>query len=142
MPNVDPHYPPEAESYREKVRAFLAEHLPPGWKGIGALDHEAARKFTADWRNTLYQAGLLAASWPKEYGGAGLSPVEQVVVAEEFYRAGVPTGGSNDEFSIQMVGNTILHWGTEEQKRYFLPRALSGEHIWCQGYSEPNAGSE
>jgi alkylation response protein AidB-like acyl-CoA dehydrogenase len=140
--SVDPHYPPEAEQYREKIRAFLAEHLPAGWKGIGALDHDAARGFTTEWRATLYEQGLLAPSWPTEYGGAGLSPLEQVVVAEEFYRAGVPTGGPNDDFSIQMVGNTILHWGTEEQKRYFLPRALSGEHVWCQGYSEPGAGSD
>ena len=54
LPCVDPHYPPEAEEYREKVRAFLGEHLPAGWKGIGALDHERARQFTADWRRTLY----------------------------------------------------------------------------------------
>ena len=139
---MDPHYPPEAEQYREKVRAFLAEHLPNGWQGIGALGHEEARRFTAEWRATLYENRMLAPSWPTEYGGAGLTPLEQVVLAEEFYRAGVPTGGPNDDFSIQMVGNTILHWGTEEQKRYFLPRALSGEHVWCQGYSEPGAGSD
>jgi hypothetical protein len=139
---VDPHYPPEAEEYRDKIRAFLGEHLPAGWKGIGALDRDEARRFTSDWRKILYDQGLLAPSWPEEYGGAGLSPLEQVVVAEEFYRAGVPTGGPNDDFSIQMVGNTILHWGTEEQKRFFLPRALSGEHVWCQGYSEPGAGSD
>jgi alkylation response protein AidB-like acyl-CoA dehydrogenase len=142
LDDVDPHYPPEAEEYREKVRAFLGEHLPSDWKGIGALDHEAARRFTTEWRATLHQQGLLAPSWPKKYGGAGLTPLEQVIVAEEFYRAGVPTGGPNDDFSIQMVGNTILHWGTEEQKNYFLPRALSGEHVWCQGYSEPGAGSD
>jgi alkylation response protein AidB-like acyl-CoA dehydrogenase len=139
---VDPRYPPEAEQFREKARAFLAEQLPAGWTGIGALDHESARRFTAEWRQTLYEHGLLAPSWPKEYGGGGLSPLEQVVLAEEFYRAGVPTGGPNDDFSIQMIGNTLLHWGTEEQKRYFLPRALSGEHVWCQGYSEPGAGSD
>ncbi len=121
---------------------FSAEHLPPGWKGLGALDHEAARHFTGEWRQTLYENGLLAAAWPKEYGGGGLSPVEQVVLAEECYRAGVPTGGVNDTFSIQMVGNTLLHWGTEEQKRHFLPRILSGEDVWCQGYSEPAAGSD
>ncbi len=139
---MNPNYPPEAEQYREKVRAFLAEHLPADWSGIGALDPEAARRFTAEWRTTLYENGLLAPSWPKEYGGGGLSSLEQVVLVEEFYRAGVPTGGTNDTFSIQMVGNTILHWGSEEQKRYFLPRALSGEHVWCQGYSEPGAGSD
>ena len=65
-----------------------------------------------------------------------------MILAEEFARAGVPVGGTNDVFSIQMVGNTILQWGTDEQKRHFIPRILSGEDIWCQGYSEPNAGSD
>jgi len=139
---VDPNYPPEAEAYREKIRAFLGEHLPSGWHGIGALDHESARSFTGEWRSTLYENGLLAPSWPREYGGGGLSPLEQVIVAEEFYRPGVPTGGTNDTFSIQMVGNTLLHWGSEEQKSHFLPRILSGEDVWCQGYSEPGAGSD
>ncbi len=139
---MNPSYPPEAQQYREKVRAFLAEHLPADWRGIGALDADEARRFSAGWRTTLYEHGLLAPSWPKEYGGGGLTPLEQVVLAEELFRAGVPTGGTNDTFSIQMLGNTILHWGTEEQKRYFLPRALSGEHVWCQGYSEPGAGSD
>ena len=88
------------------------------------------------------QHGYLAPSWPQDYGGAGLTALEQVILAEEFQRAGVPTGGTNDVFGIQMVGNTILQWGTEEQKRHFLPRILSGEDIWCQGYSEPNAGSD
>jgi alkylation response protein AidB-like acyl-CoA dehydrogenase len=68
--------------------------------------------------------------------------METVIVAEEFMKAGVPMGGANDVFGIQMVGNTIIEWGTEEQKRHFLPRILSGEDIWCQGYSEPNAGSD
>jgi len=139
---VDPHYPAEAEAYRDKIRAFLGEHLPAGWKGIGALDHEDAANFTEEWRAVLFDNGLLAASWPSEFGGGGLSPLEQVVVAEEFYRAGVPTGGPHDGFGIQMVGNTILQWGTDEQKRHFLPRILSGDDRWCQGYSEPGAGSD
>src|SRR5579884_250436 len=139
---MDVRYPPEAEEFREKVQAFLSEHLPPGWKGLGALERDDQRSFTRDWRRVLYENGYLAVSWPKEYGGAGLTPLEQVVIAEEFARAGVPTGGTNDVFSIQMVGNTIIQWGTEEQKRHFLPRILSGEDVWCQGYSEPNAGSD
>jgi hypothetical protein len=139
---MDVRYPPEAETYREKVQAFLAEHLPAGWKGIGALGHEDATRFTTEWRNTLYENGYLAVSWPKEYGGQALSPLEQVVLAEEFTKAGVPQGGDNDVFGIQMVGNTIIAWGTEEQKKHFLPRILSGEDKWCQGYSEPNAGSD
>jgi alkylation response protein AidB-like acyl-CoA dehydrogenase len=139
---VDPTYAPEAEEYRDKVRAFLGEHLPAGWEGIGALPPDDARRFSSEWRSVLFDNGLLAAAWPKEYGGGGLTPVEQVVLAEEFSKAGVPTGGPNDVFGIQMVGNTILRWGTDEQKRHFLPKILSGEHVWCQGYSEPDAGSD
>jgi alkylation response protein AidB-like acyl-CoA dehydrogenase len=139
---MDVRYPQEAETYREKVQAFLAEHLPADWKGIGALDKQEAEAFGTEWRNTLFENGYLAVSWPKEYGGQDLSPLEQVIIAEEFAKAGVPQGGPNDVFGIQMVGNTIIQWGTEEQKRHFLPRILSGEDTWCQGYSEPNAGSD
>jgi len=139
---MEPRYAADAETFREKIHAFLAEHLPPGWQGAGALDTEDVAGFTEDWRRTLYDNGLLGLGWPKEYGGAGMSALEQVIVAEEFTRAGVPTGGPNDVFGIQMVGNTLLRWGTEEQKRHFLPRILSGEDRWCQGYSEPNAGSD
>jgi alkylation response protein AidB-like acyl-CoA dehydrogenase len=135
-------YPPEAEAYREKVQAFLAEHLPADWRGLGGLPVEQADEFTKEWRRTLHEHGYLAVAWPKEYGGAGLSAIETVIVAEEFAKAGVPQSGPNDVFGIQMVGNTIIEWGTEEQKRFFLPRILSGEHVWCQGYSEPNAGSD
>lgn len=139
---MEPTYSAEAEQFREKIQAFLAEHLPSGWQGIGALDHEAAFEFTARWRPLLAEQRFLAPSWPAEYGGGGLSELEQVIMAEEFLRAGVPTGGTNDAFSIQMVGNTILHWGTPEQKAEFLPKIISGEHVWCQGYSEPDAGSD
>lgn len=139
---MQPTYSDEAEAYREKVQAFLAEHLPHDWKGIGQLDGDAVRDFTLEWRRTLYENGLLAVGWPRAYGGAGLTPLEQVILAEEFARAGVPAGAPNDVFGIQMVGNTILQWGTEEQKRDYLPKILSREHIWCQGYSEPNAGSD
>jgi alkylation response protein AidB-like acyl-CoA dehydrogenase len=139
---MDVRYPPEAETYREKVQGFLAEHLPANWKGIGALGHEEAAAFTEEWRRTLFENGYLAVGWPKEYGGQDLSALEQVILAEEFTKAGVPAGGPNDVFGIQMVGNTIIQWGTEEQKKHFLPRILSGEDRWCQGYSEPNAGSD
>ena len=139
---MDCTYPAEADTYRAQVRAFLAEHLPDGWQGIGALSHDEARAFTERWRQTLSEHGYLAVSWPKAVGGAGLTPLESVVLAEEFARAGVPTGGPNDGFGISMLGNTMLRWGTEEQQRHFLPKVLSGEHRWCQGYSEPAAGSD
>ncbi len=139
---MEANYSQEAEAYREKIQAFLAEHLPADWSGVGVLSSEEALAFTQQWRNTLRDNGLLALSWPTEYGGAGLSALESVIISEEFQKAGVPTGGPNDVFGIQMVGNTIIQWGTEEQKKHFLPRIISGEDVWCQGYSEPNAGSD
>ena len=129
-------------SYREKIRTFLSATLPPSWEGLGALAPEEARSFSQTWRDTLRDHGLLAPSWPKEYGGGGLTQLEMLVLAEEFEAAGVPTGITNDIFSIDMVGNTLLDHGTDEQRAYFLPRIISGEHRWCQGYSEPNAGSD
>ncbi|MCU1393009.1 MAG: putative acyl-CoA dehydrogenase [Ilumatobacteraceae bacterium] len=139
---MQPTYTPEAEAYREKVQAFLAEKLPTNWKGIGQLEGEAMQTFVAEWRAVLNEARYLAPGWPAEYGGGGLSALEQVIVGEEFAKAGVPTGGYNDTFGIQMLGNTLLQWGTDEQKAYYLPRILANDDIWCQGYSEPNAGSD
>ena len=139
---MQPTYPPETEQYREKINAFLDEHLPTNWKGIGALVGEARTRFHNEWRDTLRDNKLLAPNWPAEYGGGGLTHLEQVVLNEEFAKRGVPTSGPNDGFSIGMVGNTILHWGTDEQKAHYIPRILSGEDLWCQGYSEPNAGSD
>jgi alkylation response protein AidB-like acyl-CoA dehydrogenase len=139
---MQPTYTAEADAYREKVLAFLAEKLPSNWGGIGKLDGDELTTFVRDWRVTLYEGGYLAPGWPVEYGGAGLSALEQVILAEEFTKAGVPTGGPNDAFGIQMLGNTLLRWGTDDQKAHYLPRILSGEDTWCQGYSEPNAGSD
>ena len=137
-----PMYTAEAEQYRAKVREFLAANLPKGWGGMGQLDGQELTDFVTHWRTVLYQNGYLAPGWPKEYGGGGMSALEQVLIAEEFTRAGVPTGGPNDVFGIQMLGNTLLRWGTDEQKAHYLPRILSGDDVWCQGYSEPNAGSD
>lgn len=139
---MQPTYSPDAESYREKVRAFLAEKLPATWTGMGSLEGDDLFAFVTEWRAVLHEGGYLAPGWPVEYGGGGLSALEQVIVAEEFAKAGVPTGGHNDTFGIQMLGNTLLQWGTEEQKAYYLPRILSNADVWCQGYSEPNAGSD
>lgn len=139
---MDIRYSVQADAFRVRIREFLGANLPVTWRGTGGIPTEEVFDFTAKWRKVLYENNLLAVSWPKEYGGAGLSAVEQVVLAEEFVKAGVPQGGPNDVFGIQMVGNTLLAWGTEEQKRHFLPRIISGEDLWCQGYSEPNAGSD
>ncbi|MGK2852820.1 MAG: acyl-CoA dehydrogenase family protein, partial [Microbacteriaceae bacterium] len=136
-------YPPEAEEYRTRLRATIQKNLPADWKGLGAIQNKEERAaFLKKWRKVLGDEHLLAVSWPKEYGGAGLTAVEQVVIAEEFARAGVPSGSENDMFGINLLGNTLTVWGTEEQKAHFLPRILSGEDRWCQGYSEPGAGSD
>ena len=135
-------YPPEADSYRAKFRSFLDANLPKNWKGIGSLNHADAAEFTEEWRVKLRDNDFLAVTWPKAYGGAGLGHIEQLVLAEEFAKAGVPGGGPNDGFGIGMLGNTIIAVGTEEQKKHFLPRVLSGDDRWCQGYSEPAAGSD
>jgi alkylation response protein AidB-like acyl-CoA dehydrogenase len=139
---MEPFYSTEAEAYRDKVQAFLAEKLPADWRGMGRLEGDELNDFVVQWRRTLHEAGYLAPGWPEQYGGAGLSALEQVIIAEEFARAGVPTGAMNDVFGIQMLGNTLLHWGTDEQKAHYLPRILSGEDVWCQGYSETEAGSD
>jgi len=139
---MDPKYSEEAEAYREKMVAFLGEHLPADWQGMGALTPDQLETFTAEWRSILSANSLLAPSWPAEYGGGGLTALEKVIMAEEFLKAGVPTGSGNDVFSIQMVGNTILNWGTDELKAEFLPKIISGEYVFCQGYSEPDAGSD
>ena len=85
---MQPTYSPEAEAYREKIQAFLAEHLPADWKGIGALGLEEASAFAEEWRKTMHEHGYLAPNWPKEYGGGGLTALEQVILAEEFERPG------------------------------------------------------
>jgi alkylation response protein AidB-like acyl-CoA dehydrogenase len=139
---VDLRPSPEAEVFRSRVRAFLREHLPADWPGIGALPADEAADFVASWRATLFANGWLGLAWPVEYGGGGMSKLEQVVLVEECARAMVPLGPASDTVTVKMVGNTLLKWGTEEQKRAFLPRILAGEDTWCQGFSEPDAGSD
>ena len=136
-------YPAEAESFRSEVRAVLAQELRPGWAGIGAIARrQEAERFAAQWRQVLYRRGLLGITWPAEQGGRGLSRLHQVVLMEELARAGAPFGEHTDLFGIKMLGSTLLRWGTAEQQRRFLPRILSGEDRWCQGFSEPGAGSD
>ena len=139
---MDFDYPESTVAVRTRVRAFLDDSLPSRWTGIGGLEGEAYTDFVEDWRVQLHKAGLLGAAWPIEYGGSGLTPADQLVIAEELTKAGTPVGGPNDIFGISMLGNTLLQYGTEDQKTHFLPRILSGEYRFCQGYSEPNAGSD
>jgi alkylation response protein AidB-like acyl-CoA dehydrogenase len=133
---------PEVEAYRDRVWRTLEAEIPAGWRGLGALDREHADRFTEQWRRVLYDNGLLAVHWPVEYGGQGLTWAHTAVVAEEIARRGLPFGGRNDDFGIRMLGNTLVQWGTDQQKRTLLPRIVSGRDRWCQGFSEPGAGSD
>ncbi len=139
---MNPVFPPEAEEFRTRIRTFLADSLPDGWAGLGAVPTAEVHDFLTQWRKTLNAERLLAPAWPTEYGGGGLGHLETVVLFEEFARTGAPTGGENDIFNIGMIGNTVLHWGSDEQKAELIPKMLSGEHLWCQGFSEPNSGSD
>jgi alkylation response protein AidB-like acyl-CoA dehydrogenase len=139
--NLD--YPDEAEQFRAEVRAVLAEELPAGWAGVGSIaDTAEAEAFVDRWRTVMHRRGLLGITWPREHGGRGLTKLHQVVLMEELARAGLPFGGPTDTFGIKMVGNTLLRWGTPAQQRHHLPRILSGQDRWCQGFSEPDAGSD
>jgi alkylation response protein AidB-like acyl-CoA dehydrogenase len=139
---VDLRYPPEADSFRGEIRTFLADNLPQDWAGLGSLSTDEAMAFTERWRGILAQHGYLAPAWPTRYGGGGLSKLQQVIMVEEFAKAGVPVNGANDNFGIKMIGNLLLKFGTDAQKDHFLPRIISGEDRWCQGFSEPGAGSD
>lgn len=129
--------------FRRSVREFLARELPADWAGVGALEPGPRREFLDRWRRTLAEHGYLGGAWPTAYGGAGHDLVQQSAVQEEFARAGVPhLPWPTDGFGFNLIAPVLLHWGTEEQKRHYLPRMVSGEHRWCQGYSEPDAGSD
>ena len=128
---MDARYPPEAIAFGAEVRAWVRDNLP------ATTDRE---EFSAEWTGKLFDGGFVCASWPKDYGGRGLSVVEQVVLNEEFARAKAPMRVSS--LGEILVGPTLLQWGTEEQKHEFLPRILKGEIVWCQGFSEPDAGSD
>jgi alkylation response protein AidB-like acyl-CoA dehydrogenase len=96
--------------------------------------------FHLQWHKKMHAAGWVGISWPREYGGRGATLEQQVVYAEELARSDAP--GLVNGIGIGLVGPTLIHWGNEEQKRRYIPKILSAEEIWCQGYSEPNAGSD
>ena len=134
-------YPPEAEEFRKEIRTWLEENLPEGWFDPDfELSAEERKAFNEEWPRRLYEGGWICASWPEEYGGKALTVMENVVLAEEFARAKAPIRA--DFFGDTLVGPTILQWGTEEQKKEFLPPIQQGEMRWCQGFSEPDSGSD
>jgi alkylation response protein AidB-like acyl-CoA dehydrogenase len=138
---MDLTYDAEAEAFRTEIRDWLEANLPAGW-GSDDFDMSAQERaaFNETWPHKLYEGGWICATWPQEYGGKGLTTMQGVVLAEEFARLKAPLRA--DFFGDTLVGPTILQWGTEEQKQEFLPRILNGTMRWCQGFSEPNSGSD
>ena len=138
---MDLTYPQEAETFRKEIRAWLEENLPTGWfEPDFSLSAEERLRFNETWTEKLFAGGWICAGWPVEYGGKGLSLMDQVVLNEEFATANTPMRA--DFFGDTLVGPTILQWGTDEQKKEFIPGILHGTIAWCQGFSEPNSGSD
>ncbi len=125
-------------AFREELRAWLAEHRPAEEPAEGGEDaHYAWRR---DWQRRLYDAGWAAPAWPAEYGGRGASLTESAIYFEELGRARVPLPAN--VLGLLLGGPTLMVWGTDRQKERYLAPILSAEEIWCQGFSEPDAGSD
>jgi alkylation response protein AidB-like acyl-CoA dehydrogenase len=131
---------PEQAEYRARVRAWIeenGEHAPEAFEtNFHSGDPEPMRR----WQRRLAEAGFVGVTWPEEYGGQGLTTLEQVIVNNELARAGVP--GMLDHIGVGNIGPTLIAYGSEEQKRRYLSPLLHGDEIWCQLFSEPAAGSD
>jgi alkylation response protein AidB-like acyl-CoA dehydrogenase len=136
---MDLAFSPEEIAFREEVRAFIAENYPEQLRGKQDEGDELGKEDMLSWHRVLARKGWVAPAWPKEYGGPGWTATQRYIFSEELARADtVPIL----PFGINMVGPVIYTFGTPEQKARFLPRILSGDDWWCQGYSEPGAGSD
>jgi alkylation response protein AidB-like acyl-CoA dehydrogenase len=128
-------------AFRDEVRAFLAENLTPELRQAGQLMTSVFvdKQYSIPWQKILHAKGWVAPSWPVEYGGTGWNEMQRYIFQAECARAGAP---GLSPMGLRMVGPCIQKYGTPEQKAFFLPRILSGEDYWCQGYSEPGSGSD
>jgi alkylation response protein AidB-like acyl-CoA dehydrogenase len=133
---VDLTLSPAEEAFRDELRAWLGSNHP----GEEPSGDEAAFEFRRDWQRKLNEAGWAGLSWPKEYGGRGATLIEQAIFNEETARAHAPQVAN--VLGLAMGGPTVIAHGSEEQRRRYLPPILSAEEIWCQGFSEPESGSD
>jgi alkylation response protein AidB-like acyl-CoA dehydrogenase len=134
---MDLRFSPEDEQYRVKLRTWLEENLP---QEARPTEQDAEFAYRRAWQRQLYAGGWVGINWPKAYGGQGATLIQQAIYAQEMTRAKAPQPANG--LGIGIVGPTLMHHGTEEQKKRFIPKILSGEEIWCQGFSEPNSGSD
>jgi alkylation response protein AidB-like acyl-CoA dehydrogenase len=133
---------PDQDAFRQRVRTWLAANIPDDWTkfGLSEVPRPEAYAFLRKWQATLYDAGFIGVTWPKEYGGQGLTFVEEMILHQEMALQKSPP--MLNVLGVGMAGPTIIAYGTEEQKKRYPAKILSCEEIWCQGYSEPNAGSD
>ena len=124
------------DSFRLAIRRWVAANYPEALRNPPKRLHWRDNK---PWYFKLAEKGWLCPGWPREVGGMGLSAAKQIIMIDEFERHGV---ARTNDHGIIMVGPLLIQYGTDDQRQEFLPKILSGEHIWCQGYSEPNAGSD
>ena len=136
---MDLNYTPEEESFRAEVRAFVAAELPTEIRDKVILGRRVGKDDLVSWQKALYRRGWGAGMWPKRFGGAGWSVVQQHIFEEESAALGAPI---QLPFSLRMVAPVLMAYGNAAQQQYFLPRIISGEDWWCQGYSEPGSGSD
>lgn len=144
---------PEQAKFREEVRKFIQERLPEryrdetrgvglfegGWQSDRKSSEESAQTAARQWAESLAERGWIAPHWPKKFGGAGLTVIEQFIFNHEMAKAGAPAVGG---MGVSMLGPTLIVHGSDEQKAEHLPKILSGEVAWAEGYSEPGAGSD
>ena len=136
---MDLRFTPEEDAFREEVRGFIRDNLPDDIRKRLRIGYPARKKDTVTWQRILNKRGWAAISWPKEYGGPGWTPVQRMIFLEENSLAPAPELNS---FNITMLGPVLIQFGTEEQKKRYLPRAANLDDWWCQGFSEPGAGSD
>ncbi len=139
---MDLSFTKEEESFREEVRSWLDENLPPEWRhrGVGGYREDDDEDLQRRWQRMLHEAGWLKLGWPKEAGGRGATPVMQAIYQEEMARAGAPE--ILGRLGVTLLAPTLLGHGTEWQKDEYIDRILSGDLVFCQGFSEPDAGSD
>jgi alkylation response protein AidB-like acyl-CoA dehydrogenase len=132
---------PQETNFRDQLRAWLQSNVPEDWETHRLRDSMEDRfQFLRAWQKRVYEAGWAGVAWPQEYGGRGASLMEQVIFTQEMAAAGAPPLANI--LGLALIGPTIIAYGTEAQKKRYLANILSGEEIWCQGFSEPNAGSD
>jgi alkylation response protein AidB-like acyl-CoA dehydrogenase len=136
---MDLRFTAEELAFRDELRAFIGDHLPADIRERMRLGHASKKAEIVAWQRILNARGWAAYSWPKEYGGPGWSPVQRMIFLEENQLAPAPEVSS---FNITMIGPVLIQFGSDEQKARFLPRAANLDDWWCQGFSEPGAGSD